>query len=473
MALPNYPDSKTIRGNFNTAQWLSLLDASGVLKPDHYERTVKRTGMGERIFDWLEAAKMYRGVKARTLTVFEEGDLERTVRNNVEIDIGAAGADITLVVHTSDRDANGQVPLAVDDGVVIPGAYQATGEDRIYVVTAYVAGTWTATLTPLSADGTTVTESEVSVAIPVGTRLKVHGMYKAVGTGQPAGSTFDWYSRTYKTQFAKTSMFYEGGVQAIQWYPVVTKDGKTSAWIVGQENAERIHSRRIDDGLFLGELNDNALLVETSQAAGSNKRLAAKGIWNWALDAGQQFTYAGTWSVDDNADLKDYLRANNVTSQEVVCWTGTDLYRYMEDASLDFIREYSGGTDLMLAGKIGIDIKYIHRNGIVMAIKSVASFANPNRYGGDAYNWTKKGLAYPVDSTTVEYNGATTTMANLQIGYLNNNGEDRRRIMRVLDGMTGRERQAVNAYDMSSMYILSEFMPIVIAPNKLIYIEPE
>jgi hypothetical protein len=467
----SYPASKTVRGNFNSAEWISLMNARGVLKPDHYEKVVKRTGMGELIFDWLQAANLYRPLKSRTLTVFEEGDLERTVKISTAIATGNAGAAITLVVDADDRDTNGNVPIAANDGIVIPAAYQTSGEDRIYVITTYDADTYTATCTPLTAQGTSITASQISVEVPADTVLKIHSNYFAPGTAQPEGSTFDLYSRTYVTQIVKTSMGYEGGVQAIEWYPVVTKDGKRGAWIVGQEMAERIHNKRIDDALFLSELNDNTALTGASNAGGTSAFLSTKGLWNWALEAGQQLPYAN-WTADYFADVKDYLRANNVTSSEVVFWYGPDLGRDVEDENLNFIREYSGGTDLMVAGKLGISIRYFERNGIMFALKSIASFNNPNRYGGNSYTFVKKGIMYPVDSTRVEVNGSKMTMPNLQIGYLNSNGEDRTRIVRILDGMTGRESQAVNAYDTSNMYMLSEFEAIVLSPNKLIRVEP-
>jgi hypothetical protein len=126
----------------------------------------------------------------------------------------------------------------------------------------------------------------------------------------------------------------------------------------------------------------------------------------------------------------------------------------------------------MLAGKLGINIKYFDRNGIMFALKSIASFNNPNRYGGNDYDWVKRGIMYPVDSSRVEVNNSKMTLPNFFIGYLNNNGEDRTRILRVLDGMTGRESQAVTEYDMSNLYILSEFAGIVLAPNKLIRVMP-
>lgn len=468
----SYPASTTAGGTFNLAQWASIFDTK--FKPQKWNEIVRRNGYGEKIFDALQWANLTTPVKARTLMVYEEGDIERTVRNSVEIAIGAAGATFDLVVHADDRDAQGGVPIREHFSVVVPAAYQASGEDRIYVITAYDADTFTATCSPLSADGT-VDESEISVAIPAGTRLKVHTSYFAPGTGQPQGTRFDLYERNYYTHIAKESMGFEGGMGAIEWWMVETKDGDQGIYVKGQEQIEFLMNKQVDDAIFLNELNDNALLVQTSQAGGSNLRRSSLGIWNHALASGQSLTYAaGAITDDDLADVDDYLRSNNVTSTEVMCWYGPYLGKAIEDMNLDFIKEFSGGTDLIMGPKkLGVDIKYFRRNGILFAFKSVASFRNPNRYGGDAYGFASRGLMYPVAEARVEYNGKKEITPTFMLGYLNNKGEDRTRIVRFLDGMTGKESIAVSQYDASNLYMLSEFMPLVFRPNQLITVVPE
>lgn len=467
-----YPDSTTTGGNFNLAQWASIFDTK--FKPQKWNEIVRRNGYGEKIFDAMQMANLTTPVKARSLMVYEEGDIERTVRIVGPIAVGAAGADIEFVVHADDRDAQNGVPIREDFSVVLPAASQASGEDRIYVVTDYDSATFTVTASPLSADGT-VTESEVETAVAAGTRLKVHASYWGPGTGQPQGTTFDLYERNYYTHIAKESMGFEGGMGAIEWWTVETKDGDQGIYIKGQEQIEFLMNKQVDDAIFLNELNDNALLVQTSQAGGSNLRRSALGIWNHALASGQALDYAaGAITDDDLADVDDYLRSNNVTSTEVMCWYGPYLSKAIEDMNLDFIREFSGGTDLIMGPKkLGVDIKYFRRNGILFAFKSVASFRNPNRYGGSDYAWASRGLMYPVAEARVEYQGKKEITPTFMLGYLNNKGEDRTRIVRFLDGMTGKESIAVSQYDASNLYMLSEFMPLVFRPNQLITLAPE
>ena len=465
-----YPDSKTVGGNFNLAAWASIFSTK--FKPQKWNEVLRRNGYGENIFDFLQMAGLDTPVKARSITVFEEGDIERTVKLAGAIEVGDAGGSIEFTIHTDDRDDAGGVPLRENFGVVIPAAYQTSGEDRIYVVTDIT--TYVVTAVPLSADGT-VTESQISVEVPANTRLKIHASYWGPGTGQPEGTTFDLYERTYYNTIAKESMGFEGGMGAIETWLVETKGGDPGIYIKGQEQVEFLMNKQISDHLFLGELNDNAALVQTSQAGGSNKRYSALGIWNHALASGQELTYSGGEITDDDmADVDDLLRSNNVTSTEVMFWYGPVLSRAVENMNLKFIKEYSGGTDLMITPqKLGVNIKYLTRNGITFAFKPVGDFRNPNRLGGSAYTFPQKGLMYPVSEAKVEFQGKTDVTPTFQIGYLNNKGEDRTRIVRFLDGMTGKERIAVSQYDVSNLYMLSEFIPLVFKPNQLITVVPE
>ena len=58
------------------------------------------------------------------------------------------------------------------------------------------------------------------------------------------------------------------------------------------------------------------------------------------------------------------------------------------------------------------------------------------------------------------------------IGYLNNNSENRTRIIDVIDGTTGRS-QSTNRFDTSEAYALTEMASIVLRPEQLITVEPE
>jgi hypothetical protein len=471
MPANSYPTSYTKVGEYNFGEWATLFNARF---DDTYQQEIDRYGLGSHFMDGLMLAGNTTNISNRTPKVFERVEWEATVQTGSVINTGAAGANISFVINASDRDASGNYPVAVGDGLVIPAANQATGENRIYVITGIVTGTHTVTAAPLSADGNTVTESEISVAVASGTRLKIHSYYTGYGTGQPPGHNTVRAERTYYTQIIKTSMNYEGGINAIKWRPVKTESGINSAWMEGQELAENIHSKRMDDVIILGEVNDNAALVETSQWSGSNKRTATQGLWNWGSEAGQDLLYPGTWEYTHLYDYKDLIISQQVIGREVMYLYGTDLGRMIEESDLRYIREFSGGSDLFVTNnKLGINVKYFMGNGFLFQFQELQSFANPQRWGNPAYKFSRYGLMLPNQNQVATVDGKTERYWSITLGYLNHGGEDRTRIVRVLDGMSGRSSQAVDQYDGSNLYMLTEFVPIILRPNQIVRVLDE
>lgn len=469
MAAQTYPQVGVKSGEFNFGEWASIFNARF---DEGYIEEINRYGLGSFFMDFLMIADQTTAVTTRTPKVFEVLEWEATVKTGTQINIGAAGADISFDVDASDVDASGNIPIALSEGVVIPAAYEATGENRIYVVHD-ITGT-TVTASPLSADGTTITESEIAIAVPAGTVLKIHSNYFGYGTGQPAGHNVVRAQREYNTQIIKTSMNYEGGIQAIKWRQIKTEAGVNSVWIEGQEIAERYHSKRMDDAIFLGELNDNATLTQASQFGGTNKRAATKGIWNWAEEAGQELLYPGVFDFTQFYDYKDLIISQNVVARDIMFLMGTDLQRMVEEAGLDWIREYSGGSDLFrTANEVGVNIKYAMLNGFMFMFQELKSFANPLRYGNKEYEFSKYGLMIPDQKETVTVEGRTERHSNITLGFLNWAGEDRTRIVRVVDGMSGRISQASNDYDGSNLWLLTEFVPLVYRPNQLVQVKPQ
>jgi hypothetical protein len=260
------------------------------------------------IFDGLQLAGRTLTLGTRTPKWFEMLEWEKTVKINTAIATGAAGATISLVVHTDDRDVSGNVPIQVGDGVLIPAAYQTPNENRIYVVDTYTAGTYTAVLRPLSQAGTVITASQIGTEIPAATVLKIHSQYSGFGTGQPKGQDVTLAEKATKTQIIKTSMNVEGGLESLDWREVENSEGKMGLWLRGQEIAENTHDKKIDDALLVNEQSDNATLVATSNFAGSNAITAGMGYWNSAELYGSDLGYTeGSVDMSFFDDYKDFV----------------------------------------------------------------------------------------------------------------------------------------------------------------------
>ncbi len=470
MAAQTYPVPTPRVGAYSEANWRPLIEQR--LDPGYFLETF-RYGLGSYYFDWLDMSERTLNLTTDNPKIYEKLEWENTIKTGSEIAIGAAGADISFDI-SSDDVTNGTIPLKVSDGIVIPAQNQATGEDRVYVVTSIGASpTFTTTASPLSADGNTITESEVSVAVASGTVLKIHSNFFARGTELPDGKYNYRLIREYETQIIKTTRQFEGGMQALKWYEVPSETGSTTAWFEGQDELELDHRKACDDALFLGEINDNSTLVQTSNVGGSNARKSTKGLWNWGKEVGQPLDYAGAWDMSYFYDVKDLLLANNVVSRECMFCVGSDLLRSIEESNLNWIREYSGGSNLMRAAdELGIETSRVKVNGVFFQIHELMSFGNPLRYGNKTYNFSKYGIIIPEGQERADYNGKEELHPNFMIGYLNNNTENRTRIIDVIDGTTGRS-QSTNRFDTSESYALTEMASIVLRPEQLITVEPE
>lgn len=122
--------------------------------------------------------------------------------------------------------------------------------------------------------------------------------------------------------------------------------------------------------------------------------------------------------------------------------------------------------------ELGIETSRVKVNGILFQIHELKSFGNPLRYGNKTYNFSKYGLIIPEGQERAEYNNKEELHPNVMLGYLAHNGEDRTKVLGVIDGTTGRS-VPTNRYDTSETFVLTEMSTIVLRPEQLITVEPE
>lgn len=484
MAKPIVPPEVLAKvSNFNNAEWVSTF--SSFIKDDVYPTLIERYGYGDRIFDYIDMANQTTTIRNRQLRVFEEGTMEATIKIGTAIATGAAGANITFKVDVDDIDANGNVPVRASDNIIIPGVYQTSGEDRGYrisTITKNSAVDVDIVAVPYNNAGTFATAAQIGMTVPADTILCINGGQSGIGTGQPDGKTRSWFERTYETSIIKESVNYEGGVGGYQswidsnnWAFKDIGGGKSVAAYLGTTQMEFDFMKKKAASVFFSETNDNTALTETSQSNGTNAIPSTKGIWNWAEEAGQDLVYSNTFDIEDMADVRDLLRAQLVTCTDVMFWTGPTLDRQIEAANLGYTQSYSGGSDLIKnMENLGVRFKSFLYNGLTFNFKSCADFENVQRYGGDAYDFVKRGLMYPMTTGKTRFGNQESEMTpNFLIGYMEDNGVRRENILRILDGMTGISDVAVNEFDARNVYMLSELANIVLRPNQLIRVLPE
>ena len=453
-------------GNYTSA-WASIY--SLYFPPEIWNEWYEKYGKGFKVLDFLNMAGRSMPIANRTFYHFEDGTDLRVATVGTQIAVTAAGANATLTtLAATDYDANGNGPLRANFTLVIPDTYLNNTGPRLYVCTA-IAGNGAAqayTLSPLSAD------SEINVAIPVNTELMIGPSVYAPGTGQPEGMTQGTYKRTHYTQISKESCGFEGGqVGKRNYREVVDMAGNPRIFDRGMVETEFRLDRQMDSALFLGEPNTNAL-TQTSVYGGTPNRQGTEGLWTWMTALAQSKTYAGDFDMDDFDDIKPLLQSQGLVDSTVLFGYGSNLGLSVENTLLDGgLKEWSGGTDLLKGNYFEVEFKKAMKNNVRFLFKEMVSFANPNTYGNDSYDFTDSGFMLPVtDVPVTTMAGEKITVPNLATAFYNHKGEDRTRIIGTVAGLNGMGYDIKNEYDGTAIFMLTEYALFAANVNQFIKI---
>jgi len=441
------------------------------LDPQKWGSMIDLYGKGLGIFQWLHFAGQTVNVKSHSLKVIEEGSLERGIKLGSAIATNAAGGTISFTVHADDIDSNSNTFLQKDDAIFLPPTYsgETTKMTTKYIITDVTAGTFTGT--PLSSTAVVGTE------VPTSTVLMASGGNFARGSDGPGYHSSGWYDREFVTAIKRVAFQVEGGSTATARYTDKLKNGSPGFFSKASIEADFLMDSAINDEIFLGETNTNSLTME-NRGADDNSVYGTQGLWDHLETGGMTQTYVDEYTIADFDNIKDLFRSQGVIDTKAFFGVGSDLMKQIENSGLDFLKEYSGGTDLMTAyDTMKVNFRAIKKNGILFTLQELINFDNPVKYGLSAYNWQKAGFICPDTKVSVRMNsmgGDEVRLNNIALGYVNAKGEDRTRIVKVLpgvEGLTG-NRIAVDTYDDVRGEMLSELMLIVNKRNQMIQVTP-
>jgi len=448
------------------------------LVPQKYKELIDLYGDGFGIREWLYLAGQEVNVKSHEVDLIERGTLEDYITLGGAIAVNAAGDTLSITLAAGDYDANGNCFLAVDDAIYIPPTYISGTPDKPakYQITsrAGAAGAYTFTATPF--DST----YQIAVQVPVGAQLMVTGGNYARGSDGPGSKSRGWYERHFETAIKKRGFAVEGGATATERYTDTLINGEPGLFTLASIEADRFLDSDMNDELFLGETNENdANLVMPNRDGTNNVVYGTLGLWNHLVAGGCAQTYVGTYEVADLADVRDSFLSQGVIDKTAVFGVGSELFRYLEDSGLDFLQSFSASDLMKTYGEIGVTFRAFTRNQITFIVQEMLNLSNPVKYGIDTavHNWKKAGFIIPQSKATVKVggkDGTDLTIDNLTIGYVVNNGENRKRIVKLIKGVEGHTGtgDAVDTYDDIRGQMLTEFMLMVVKRNQMIYVVP-
>jgi len=482
------PVTSNTRGGAYGANWGSVYSLE--LEPQVWQEWYQAFGKGFQVFDWLTIAGQTVSVKARDIDAFTDQAIEKAVQvtaAGVSSAAHAAGGSRTFILNASEYDdgdgATAVSPyLRAGDTVFMDPQYTNKEVPTQWYVTSVGADGANTTIYPLDSTVQMTSDMAASTYFMVGPNLS------GIGTGQPGPRKSGTTSDTFYTAIVGETAEIKGGVNAEKLYRNdLDKSGRSTLWSKAQVETEFLLNSGIDKEIFLGQVNSNtSSAVATDKDSTSQAVRGTKGLWHWVESDGMEQAYAGSYDLAYFDQIKEYLRSQGVTDTTVATLAGSNLYKQIENTALDFIKAYSGGSDLMSGyASVGANVQEFKKNGIKHELCEVVSFDNANTYAVMDTYFRDAGLVIPKSLATVRSSGMEVAdmygnsagdkvkIPNVVIGYLNNNGENRTRMVHPVAGVNGFGYPAVHEYDQVELYFKSEFMLIVNLANQMLKIVKE
>lgn len=462
--------------SYPTQAWVSI--NSTHIAPQVHAKLIKRYGRMIGLFDFANMPQNRIYVKNHDYTVWSKWSSQRAIRIATAISTGSAGDDISIVMHSSMRDSNGNFPVRVGFDVIIPGKYQTGGYTRVYRVMSTSETTYandTLSCKPYSASGTYITEAQIGTQVPADTYLITGGSSWAPGTGQPTSLIESYTSEIFRCRILKETWGSEGGFGANSFYEPIEFDllgggtGITNAEII---RAEVRLMEQIDKYFRTGELNDNSGMTGTSHLGGSNEIISGVGFDTKVDEDGLALPYIDNPSFEDFSDLGRLAETQGIAPLVWDAYLGTELSRKYGDLDKEIIKDYSGGSDLMDATKrrLGVNISKIIWGNTCVYFHTLASTGDASSYGvrtsGEyTYDYAEKGFFIPQEMNEVDIKGGQyqqmdaegnmndvmgkALLPNLTAAYVNAGGENRERFGGKLVGPNG--------FGLGDGYVASEY----------------
>lgn len=458
-------DVKRVEGNY-TQQWKSI--HSDLIRKYYLPDIYKTYGRG---FDFLDFFTMIgkKGLApSPTVRFWEKGHIKSNITLSAAIATGAVGAQIAIKISAGDYDSNNNPVLRDGQIVFIPQKYQpaAINIPQSYQVISHsgTAGDVTWVAKPFNN-----AVAQIAVEIPIGTTLSLGQIPFARGTGLPTGTTQSYLERSFQSTILKERFGIEGGFLSETYWQPLEINGKFSGYINPMlYETEFLLDDQINNYAFLGQTNDNSTIVQTSHWGGSNKVLSGDGIWQMLEDRGQKLTYAGNFENADYVAAKNLFEAQGVMDNEIIFAMGSALMDDTDQGDLDFLKEYSGGSDLLRnMTELGFQATTVNRSGIRFQKVKLKGFSNPFGLGNAEYDLTHAGFMMPTSKAKVSASadGSKPMMFNnIELRFLGNGQEDRTRVIGHLNGISGiRDAAPVHEYDGLDVGMLTE--PILLFTN--------
>lgn len=472
---------------------VSLSGAVPEFKEQVYAKLFQREGEGAKLLDLMRIAGNEFFVKGERLTAFEELGDKKTVA------VAAAGPAATghtagdplyFKVSSADYDASGNLPLRVGDVVYLPGAkFNVAYPVAAQVFETYTSGTYGGLSAGTGANrvyGVKVLEGKkLQSDLGTPTLLVGHTAFGR-GAGQPAARFYANYQRDFYTGISKETVEIVGGVSAMERQVVFEIEGQPRIWDAGLARAEFALDKQIEHALWLSNLNiaTTPVALSNTESGEATKTKTTKGFLRTISELGSKLTLDTAFNgLEDFDDIRELQLSQNVVAGVNLFLCNPKLYTQVENTMLN--AGDNGGITMYdkELQMFGIPFKRVMKNNRLFYLIELPTLASLSGLGATTLGSAPNGFVIPLENvatsinTEISYQNVVYTpqsgkvsLPNIGIGYLNNNGENRRKVINVVAGVNGMNIPASNQYDTVKGYMLSEYMLFLMGANKIVWV---
>jgi hypothetical protein len=473
---------------------VSLAGAVPEIKEQVLAKLYRQEGDGAKLLDLLRIVGNEFFVKGERLTAFEEIGVKGTVTVAAAgpAAIGhTAGDPIYFQLSSSDYSASGSLPLRVAETVYLPGTlFNKDYPVAAQVITSYTSGSYGG----LTAGSGASRVWEVKILegvklqsdITASTILSIGATLFGRGAGQPEPKNYLNYQRDFYTGISKETVEIEGGVQAMERQVAFDIDGQMRVWDAGLARAEFSLDKQIEHQLWVGNLNTGDVTLNNTESGAPTKTKSTKGLLPTVADSASRLVLdSGLFNgLEDFDDIRDLQLANNVIADINLFITNPALYTQVENTVLTASDNGAATLYDKEMQMFGIPFKRVMKNNRIYYLVELSTLANPRGLGATTLGTGPNGFVIPLENVATNVSNEITfgnvtygpmsgkvTIPNIAVGYLNNNGENRRKIIQPVAGVNGMGLPASNQYDSIKGFLLSEYMLTVMTPNKIVWIK--
>ena len=476
MALVNSTIPHAARQGNKTQHWIGVEDLAWMYTPQKYSEVVRAAGFR---FDALDFFNLYGGrvnLKNRQFDVIVKGRFAAPVAVEEITAPTGPGENIVITPQASELDNSNRSQFRLKFVVAIP-----VGDSyELYRLQSRVGDD--------DSDGFNASplneEAYFADNIAAGTELMIGHSLDTTGAQGVEGLREHLYEWSHFTQISKEKLGLAGGMLAQEEWEDVLRGGEA----VGKFNrhlvpVEKRLRKQVESGLWLGQLNTNNVLSANVMEGANTVVLGSQGLRKTLEARGARIYYGDEYSMEYAYQIKEHFINCELASDMGVVLCDSWLMRGVERAGVEFERDFAGGHSYKRVLRnvwgattddlINISFRAAYIDGILTTFVEIPSLSDPATFGASSLAAMRgQGIYVPVETAQITLEGEKKELKNLSIGYLNNNGENRTRVLAVLDGMSGNTGgyTVVTDVDGTASHMLTEYASIIINPEQMILI---